>query len=399
MPDAHFFAKSPEQVGIDPQKLEDLFSRAEKEVRDGLLPSVQIAVARHGKLAAMRTVGRVTHAGDEADATNDTLYVVFSATKAITSAAAWLLIEDGKLGLHERVADIIPEFGSHGKDVVTVEQLFTHTAGFPYAPFPPLEWHDRDQRRDRFRRWRLNWEPGTRFEYHPTSSMWVVAELIERRSGIEYRHFVRTHIAAPLGLTDLHVGLPRELHGRLADITHVGAAPTAEELRALGFPMIPEGEVTEDALQGFNDAAVREVGVPGGGGVMTAGDLALFYQALLADGRAGDGRQIWKPETIRMAREIRSGDFTDPNFRKRANRALGLIVAGDADRTFRGFGHTGSTLMFGHNGAGGQLAWGDPESGISLGYCTNGFDRHPVRQARRGVAISSRAAVCQLAQG
>ena len=125
---------------------------------------------------------------------------------------------------------------------------------------------------------------------------------------------------------------------------------------------------------------------------MTAGDLALFYQALLAGGRAHGGAPVWQPETIAMAREIRSGDFTDPIFGKRANRALGLIVAGDKDRTYRGFGHTGSALMFGHNGAGGQLAWGDPATGLSLGYCTNGMDRHPVRQARRSVAISSHAA-------
>jgi CubicO group peptidase (beta-lactamase class C family) len=50
--------------------------------------------------------------------------------------------------------------------------------------------------------------------------------------------------------------------------------------------------------------------------------------------------------------------------------------------------------MFGHNGAGGQIAWADPETGISIGYCTNGLDRHPVRQARRVVAISNLAAVC-----
>jgi CubicO group peptidase (beta-lactamase class C family) len=392
MPAAHFFAESPQSVGIDPDKLDALFARAEKEVRDGLLPSVQVAVARNGKIAAMRSFGRVTYQGREASATNDTLYVVFSATKAITSAAAWLLIQEGKLRLDERVAEVIPEFGTHGKDVITVEQLFTHTAGFPYAPFVPTEWPDRSKRLDRFRRWRLNWEPGSRFEYHPTSSMWVIAEIIERRSGMEYREFVRTRVAGPLGLTDLHVGLPAALHGRLADIVHAGTKPTPEELQALGFPVIPEGEVTEDALQAFNQAPVREVGVPGGGGVMTAGDLALFYQALLADGRAHDGTQVWKPETIRMAREIRSGDFTDPWFRKRANRALGLIISGHGDRTYRGFGHTGSPLMFGHNGAGGQIAWGDPESGISLGYCTNGFDRHPIRQARRGVAISSRAA-------
>ena len=157
MPAAHFFAESPQSVGIDPEKLEALFQRAEKEVRDGLLPSAQIAVARHGKIAGMRTFGRVTHGDREAPATNETLYVVFSSTKAITSAAAWLLIQEGKLSTDERVADIVPEFGTHGKDVITVERLFTHTAGFPYAPFVPTDWPDRSQRLDRFRRWRLNW--------------------------------------------------------------------------------------------------------------------------------------------------------------------------------------------------------------------------------------------------
>ena len=397
MPAAHFFADSPGEVGIDPARLDALFARAEREVRDGLLPSVQVAVARHGKIAGMRTFGRATHGGRDARATNETLYVIFSATKAITSAAAWLLVEEGKLALDARVADIVPEFGTNGKDVVRVEQLFTHTAGCPYAPFPPLVWDDRDARLARFGRWKLNWEPGSRFEYHPTSSMWVIAELIERCSGMAYRNFVRTRIAEPLGLADLFVGLPRDLHHRLADIVHAGDEPTPTELQALGFPAIPKGEVTEEAVTGFNEPAIREVGVPGGGGIMTAGDLALFYQALLADGRAHDGRSVWSPSTIRAAREIRNGELTDPWFKKRANRALGVIVAGDDDRTYRGFGKTGSALMFGHNGHGGQLAWGDPESGISLGYCTNGFDRHPLRLARRGVAISSLAASCAAA--
>jgi CubicO group peptidase (beta-lactamase class C family) len=392
MPDAAFVAESPESLGIDPAKLDALFTRAEREVRDGLLPSVQVAVARHGKVAAMRTFGRVTHEGRTADASDDTLYVIYSATKAFTSAAAWLLIEAGKLRLDERVADVIPEFASNGKDVVTVEQLFTHTCGFPHAPFRPLDWNDPQIRRERFRQWRLNWAPGTRFEYHPSTSMWVIAELIERRSGLTYREFVRTRIAAPLGLRDVYVGLPRAQHHRLADVAHVGTPPTEQELQQLGFPMIPPGEVTEDALQGLNETAVREVGIPGGGGTMTAADLALFYQALLAGGRAADGTQVWKPETVAMARQVRTGELTDPIFRKRANRGLGIIIAGDSDRTYRGFGKTGSPLMFGHNGAGGQLAWGDPETGLSLGYCTNGIDRHPVRQARRGVAISSLAA-------
>ena len=89
MPNSRFFAESPEQVGIDSEKLEAVFERAEKEVREGILPSSQIAIARNGKLAGMRTFGSATFDGVEALATNDTLYCVFSCTKAITSAAAF----------------------------------------------------------------------------------------------------------------------------------------------------------------------------------------------------------------------------------------------------------------------------------------------------------------------
>lgn len=384
MPARQFFAESPESVGVDPERLEALFERAAREVQDGLLPSCQVALARNGSLAGMRTFG---------DASDDTLYLVFSCTKAITSSAAWLLIQEGKLGLDERVADVIPEFGTNGKDVVRVEQLLTHTAGFPYAPYPQHEWQDRARRLERFSQWRLNWEPGTRFEYHSTSSMWVVAELIERRSGLEFRDFVRQRIALPLGLEDLHVGLPRALHGRAARVVHVGQELSAEEREKLGYPEIPEGEVTEDAIQGFNRPEVLEAGVPGGGGVMSAGDLALFYQALLT-GCAPDGSRIWKEEMLRDARRIRNPEFLEPWFRKPANRGLGIVIAGGEERVYIGFGRTGSARIFGHGGAGGQIGWCDPDSGISLAYCTNGFDRNVLRQARRGVAVSSRAAVC-----
>jgi CubicO group peptidase (beta-lactamase class C family) len=391
MADRHHFAESPDALGIDTSKLDALFTRAEKEVREGLLPSMQIAVARHGRVASMRTLGRVVRGGVEGPADDDTMYVIFSATKAITSSAAWLLIAAGKLQLDARVAALIPEFGDNGKGAVTVEQLFTHTSGFPQAPFEPLDWDDRAARRERLRSWRINWEPGTRFEYHPTSSMWVIAELVERAADMPFRDFVRARIAQPLGLPDLWLGLPAEQNARVADLVPAGELPSDDELRALGFPIIPVGEVTEEALLRFNQPAVRAVGVPGGGGITTAADLALFYQALLHGGLPG-GETVWQPSTLAMARQVRSGGLKDPFFRQLANRGLGIIIAGDAPaRTFRGFGHTGSALTFGHNGAGGQLAWVDPESGVSLAYVTNGLDRHPLRQARRGVGISSRA--------
>ena len=388
MPDRALFADRPESVGVDSEKLEALFARVAKEVEEGLLPSAQVAVARNGRIAGMRTFGA---------ATDDTLYVVFSATKAITSAAAWLLIQEGKLDPSERVAETISEFRSNGKDVVTVEQLFTHTAGFPHAPFRPDEFLDRGKRLARFATWRLGWEPGSRFEYHPSSSMYVIAELIERRSGTAFGEFVRRRIAEPLGLRDLWTGLPDAEHARLAECVHVGEALTEDDFRRLGFPPPPVTEVTEDAIQSFNRPEVRRAGIPGGGGTMTAADLALFYQALLDGGRALAGAELWSAATLAEARRVRTGELRDPVFGKRVHRGLGVVIAGDAERTYRGFGHTNSELAFGHNGAGGQLAWADPATGLSLGYCTNGHDRNVVRQARRGVGIASRAASCALA--
>jgi CubicO group peptidase (beta-lactamase class C family) len=387
---SHPVAASPESVGIDPRKLEDLFDRAEREVREGRLPSVQVAVARHGQLAGVRSFGTVTHEGRPAPATDETLYVVFSCSKAITASAVWLLLEEGKLSLGDRVADLIPEFGSEGKGGITVEHLLTHTAGIPRAPYRQRDW-DWTRLPEVFARWRLNWEPGSRYEYHHTSGMWVLAALVQVRSGMDFREFVRTRIAEPLGLPDLRMGLPRALHGRLADLVHVGRERTPEEFAAIGLPVPPATEVTEEAIGGFNDARVREIGVPGGGATATAADLALFYQALLAGG-AG----VWQPETIAEARRIRNPDFVDPVLGRPANRGLGVVVAGGPEKVLLGFGRDCSPEAFGHLGVGGQIGWGDPATGLSLGFCTNGVERDPWVLGRRTAAIANRAAACAL---
>ena len=84
-------ATKPEDLGIDSEKLEAVFARAKRDVDDGTLKSAQVAVARHGRLAGVRTFGTICHNGskDEVPATNDTLYSIFSSTKAIVGAATW----------------------------------------------------------------------------------------------------------------------------------------------------------------------------------------------------------------------------------------------------------------------------------------------------------------------
>ncbi len=395
MPAQHFFAQHPSEVGLDPAKVQALFDRAQQEVAQGLLPSCQIAIARRGKIGAMRTFGRAVQGGVEKPATDRTLYIVFSCTKAIIASAAWLLIGEGKLDPSRRAAQYVPEFGTNGKEVVTVEQLLIHTAGFPDAPYAQEGWLDRSKRLEAFARWRLQWPPGAKYTYHPTSSFWVIAEIIERLAGMDFREFVRVRIAEPLELPELRVGIPREHSGRVADVVYVGEALKPEDWIKMGLPVPPETEVTESAILGFNSPLVREAGVPGGGAITTAADLALFYQALLAEGKAHDGTRIWKQETLREVMRVRTEGYVDPVFGLPPNRGLGVVIAGgDGNANLRGFGRTNSPAAFGHGGAGGQIGWGDPATGISIGYCTNGFDRNAIRQGRRGVAISSRAAVC-----
>jgi CubicO group peptidase (beta-lactamase class C family) len=369
--------------GLAVDKVQELLTRAAKEVNEGLLPAAQIALAKDNKVILSASFGA---------AEDNSLTCIFSATKAITSSAAWLLIQEGKLSEDELVADIIPEFAANEKGHVTVGQLFTHTAGFPSAPFAPLDWDDMDARMSRFSRWRLNWPAGSQFEYHASSSMWVIAELIERRSGLGYRDFVRTRVIEALGLEDIYVGLPEAENHRALPCSYVGDALTPEDYVKMGMPVPPETEVTEAAILAFNRPDIRAVGVPGGGGFATASALALFYQALLHGGN--DKARLWSESTLADVRRIRSGDFTDALFKKPANRALGLIISGDDSRRFRGFGRTNSPSTFGHNGAGGQLAWADPETGLSLAYVTPGHDRNGIRQGSRGVAIGTIAAEC-----
>src|SRR5207302_10411926 len=220
--------------GLDGAKVQELLDRARRDVDEGLLPSCQVALARHGELVVNEAMG---------EATVDTRYVIFSCTKAIVAGAVWLLVGEGTLDPAQKVVDLIPEFGTNGKDVVTVDQVLQHTSGFPRAPMGPEVWGDRRRRLERFSEWRLNWEPGTQHEYHPTSAHWVLAELIEGTGGKDFRQFIHERIALPLGLPRLQVGVPPEEQGDIAELVASGSPPDPDELeRTLGIREFPLGE-------------------------------------------------------------------------------------------------------------------------------------------------------------
>jgi CubicO group peptidase (beta-lactamase class C family) len=200
-----------------------------------------------------------------------------------------------------------------------------------------------------------------------------------------------------LGLADLNVGIDSEKNLRVADLVLAGEPPSGDQLKQIGLPETSQTSGAENALLGINDPAIREIGIPGGGGLMTAGDLAMFYQALLGHLDRSRDLRIWRRETLADALRVRSGELADPMLGVRVNRALGVVIAGDDGRAaLRGFGSGNSALSFGHGGAGGQIGWADSVSGVSFAYCTNGIDRNFIRHWRRGFELSSLAADCAI---
>ena len=397
MPAEHFFAESATEVGLNPDKVQALMDRAERDVKEGVLPACQVAIARKGKIAAMQTFGRAVQGDVEKPATNDTVFVAMSATKAITSAAGWLVSQEGKISSADLIVKYVPGYGTNGKETATIEHLLIHTAGIPVAPGSFKDWADRKRRLERFAQWRPVNTPGEKFFYHVHANYWPIAEAIERITGKRIGEFVRERIAEPLGLPDLRIGLPRSIQNRMADVKWVGEPAKDEEYQKLGItpPRASLGSITEDAVLEMNDPEMRETDFPAGGLMTTAGDIALYYQALLNDGKAADGTRIWEPEMLQEARRIRSGNLIDPARGIVANRALGIVVAGgDGKANLRGFGRTNSPLAFGHPGFGGQIGWADPATGISFSYLTNGYDRNDLREGRRGVAVCSLAGAC-----
>jgi CubicO group peptidase (beta-lactamase class C family) len=333
------------KTDIDITKLQQA---AEQEIRDGLA-ACQVAVARDGE---------VLWTGSFGSAKPETRFWVASATKPITASAVWLLIGEGKLDITRPVADYVPEFAANEKQDVTVEQVLLMTCGFPNAPMDSADGADPERRIAQLAVWTLEHEPGTTYVYHGMSAHWVLAELIERISSRDFRDFIEERVTRPLGLPRL-LGIPRD---QQADIAQLSAAASAET-RAL-----------------YDYAAKIEAGEPGGGGVMTAATLALFYQALLHN-----PGELWDPDVLADATGNVRCTLPDPLMNLPANRTLGVVVGA-------GFGAVWpeSPTAYGWPGAGGQVGFAEPATGISFAFLQMG-DTDQVTQFVRGVKMSQLA--------
>ena len=362
---------------------ERLRQRAQQEVDRGALPSCQYAVAQDDVVLLSETLG---------EASPGNRFHIFSVTKAIVASVVWQLIAEGALDPALPVATWWPGFAAHGKERVTLEHVMLHTSGFPLATVDATGLEDRDSRVRQMESWTLTFEPGTKFEYHPLSAHWVLAELIARTTGDDHRVAVRERVLDPLGLDRLELGVPVERQGDILDIEARGELPPNDEVKAALGIDVPPGFTSgvlgpDDILWGIVSPEGRAAGSPGGGAVSDAASVALFLQALLDD-RKG----LWDPEILRDATtNIRNHLPTE--FGWPVMRSLGLEIAGGGVGAKARLGwDVTSPRAFGHGGAGGQIAWADPDNGVSFCFLTNGFDRNFLRESRRCRALSGLAA-------
>jgi CubicO group peptidase (beta-lactamase class C family) len=206
----------------------------------------------------------------------------------------------------------------------------------------------------------------------------VLVELIGRLDGRDVREAVRARITDPLGLAPM-LGLVPAEQDNIKKPVPVGEAKKQRDAGAP--PMYAELAAEPDAIA---------AGVPGGGGVMTAADLALFYQALM-----GNPGELWRPDVLADATGNIRCRLPEPMFGVAVNRSIGLVIAGDDGLhqvRYAGFGESCGSRSFGHAGMHMQVAWADPDTGISFAYLTNGADADPIVEGIRGVALADVAA-------
>ena len=364
-------------TGIDAKAVEALIERARRDVDSGLLPAAQFALALDGEIVVSEALG---------DCTPDTRFHTYSAIKPSVALTAMQLAAEGLFDIGAPVRDVLESFGAGGKGAITVSQVLLHAGGFPYAPLGRTEATDRAARLAAYASWRTDWEPGTRFEYHALSAHWVLADIITEVTGLPYADVIAERVMNPAGCSRW-LGIGIDDQADVADVVGVGSEPTPEELAALGLDELPGG-VGEEALMAFNRPWLRAAGVPGGGGIARAGEMARWYQAVLHNTGG-----FLHAEVRRDAMVVRQDhpDWTGTP----ANRSHAFVLAGgDGKAGMRGHGQGASAEAFGHGGAAGQIAWADPVSGISFAYLTNGLDRNDLASARRRVALSTRALAC-----
>ena len=365
---------TPEQVDLSSARLGLITETLKADVAANKIPGAVLLIARRGKIAYFESVGKLD-AATNVPMGKDSIFRIYSMSKPITTVAAMMLVEDGKLKLDDPIALYLPEFakmtvgvekpdasGQPSLEVVparrpiTVQDLMRHTSGITYGFFGPglvkkayndanigADDPDNAQFSQRIAKLPLAYQPGTTWDYSYSTD--VLGRVVEVVSGKSLLAFEKERLLDPLGMAD----------------TSFYVTDSAKQKR-LAEPFTNDRNFGVNA--DINDPRIaRKLEGGGGGMVSTATDYAQFLQMLLGGGTL-DGKRYLGPATIRQ--------MTADHANAGAGIAPGpLYVPGPGYGFGLGFAvrrATGEAAVPGEageyywGGAGGTYMWVDPKS-------------------------------------
>lgn len=309
--------------------------------------------------------------------TQDTVSVIFSCTKGLTSILAARLVEEGRLGYETPVAVYWPEFAAAGKETVTVRDLLAHRSGLsaPRDTLTVKDAIDRDRMTGLLAAQEPLWPVGEGHAYHALTHGWLIGEVVRRVTGMTAGQYFEELIATPLR-ADAWIGLPPAARHRVAHMRagqtltafvaqQAAARPSGEtdwSERALTLGNAFPAELVDESDGGFNDARVQAAELPGAGGIASARALASIWSSTVV---ATDGVRLLHPDTVADA--VRPQTEGPPVFGGQPpfpRWGMGFQLPSLA-REYLG------PTSFGHDGAGGQVAFADSAHQVGFAYLTN----------------------------
>ncbi len=296
----------PNDVGLDADKIQQVHDAVKALIDKKEMAGAVIAVARKGKIVMFEAQGEM-EVGSGRPMKPDAIVRIFSMTKPITTVAAMILVEEGKIGLDDPVATYVPEFkalrvhaGKADSDEtvaatheLTMRDLMRHTAGLTYGAFSdgPVDKMYRARNvlsrdgtlkdmMEKLGRTPLMFQPSTRWHYSVATD--VLGRVVEVASGKPLDEFFAERIFTPLDMKDTGFYVPADKLDRFA-ASH-------------GLDKGKKLTATEPA--GKSRYRTKPKLLSGGGGLVgTARDYLRFCQMLLNGGEL-DGVRILKKETI-----------------------------------------------------------------------------------------------------
>jgi CubicO group peptidase (beta-lactamase class C family) len=369
-------AAAPEETGFTSAGLARIDAYIKNEIAGNKIPGAIMMIQRNGKTAYFNISG-VRDPGTKEPMTTDTIFRIYSMSKPITTIAAMMLVEEGKLQLEEPLSKYIPAFanvkvgvekkgedGATGIDLVavkrpiTIQDLMRHTSGLTYGFFGEgvvkkayvdanLFAGDVDNAElaERLAKLPLVYQPGTTWDYG--LSVDILGRVIEVVSGKSLYEFEKERLLDPLGMKDTSFYVTDQ---------------TKQALIAEPFPN--DRKIGNDAE--MNDPRIAQKWESGGGGMMsTIGDYAKFAQ-MVVNGGTLDGKRYLSPKTIAYMGSNHiapgSGVVPGPYYLPGPGFGFGL---GFAVRTEAGVSPIeGSVGEMNWSGAGGTTFWVDPKENM-----------------------------------